>query len=291
MRSPARNRPRCSTLPSAGFTNPVHQYGRSLGFSVTGGFVYRGSALPALVGSYLFADYGSGRIWRLVSNGSGGFTAQELLDTNLSISSFGQGNDGELYVVDIVGGGLYKLVDGGGAAPTAAGADAAVGHGLRGRVESEPARLGPHSVRCRGRVLVRRRCEGTLARDTERHVDRRRRRRRLHVPERHRAHEALPLERQLDRDAPVHAPSRRRLGRLYLRVERPADQRDARAGREDGRCRRAELDLPERQRLPHLSHVGRGLRARARELRSSITTSTTRARAERRTSFAPSTTS
>jgi uncharacterized repeat protein (TIGR03806 family) len=110
--------PACSTLPSAGFTNPVHEYGRSLGFSVTGGFVYRGSALPALVGSYVFADYGSGRIWRLVGNGNGGFTAQELLDTNLSISSFGQGNDGELYVVDIAGGGLYKLVDGGGAAPT-----------------------------------------------------------------------------------------------------------------------------------------------------------------------------
>jgi len=106
--------PVCGTLPTSTFTSPVHQYGRSLGFSVTGGFVYRGSALPALVGSYLFADYGSGRIWRLVSSG-GGFTAQELLDTNLSIASFGQGNDGELYVVDIAGGGLYKIVDGSGA--------------------------------------------------------------------------------------------------------------------------------------------------------------------------------
>jgi uncharacterized repeat protein (TIGR03806 family) len=102
-------------LPAAGFTDPVHQYGRSLGISVTGGFVYRGSAMPALVGSYVFADYGSGRIWRLVSNGSGGFTAQELADTSLSIASFGEGNDGELYVVDIAGGGLHKIVDGGGA--------------------------------------------------------------------------------------------------------------------------------------------------------------------------------
>ncbi len=90
--------PVCGTLPGAGFTQPVHEYGRNLGTSVTGGFVYRGSALPALVGSYLFADYGSGRIWRLVSNGGGGFTAQELLDTNLSIASFAEGNDGELYV-------------------------------------------------------------------------------------------------------------------------------------------------------------------------------------------------
>jgi uncharacterized repeat protein (TIGR03806 family) len=70
--------------------------------------------LPALVGRYLFADYGSGRIWRLVDNGSGGFNSEELLDTALLIASFGQGNDGELYVVDIGGGGLHKIVDGGG---------------------------------------------------------------------------------------------------------------------------------------------------------------------------------
>jgi uncharacterized repeat protein (TIGR03806 family) len=105
----------CSTV--TGLIDPVNEYGRTLGFSVTGGYVYRGSALPALVGRYLFADYGSGRIWRLVPSGGGGFTREELLDTSLSIASFGQGNDGELYVVDIAGGGLHKIVDGGGAPP------------------------------------------------------------------------------------------------------------------------------------------------------------------------------
>ena len=105
----------CST--ATGLINPVHQYGRSLGYSVTGGYVYRGSVMPALVGSYLFSDYGSGRIWRLVSNGSGGYTSEELLDSSLSVASFGQGNDGELYVVDIAGGGLHKIVPAGGAAP------------------------------------------------------------------------------------------------------------------------------------------------------------------------------
>jgi uncharacterized repeat protein (TIGR03806 family) len=85
---------------------------------VTGGYVYRGSALPALVGHYLFADYGSGRIWRLVDNGSGGFNSEELLSTGRAIASFGQGNDGELYVVDIAGGGLHRIVDGGGAPPS-----------------------------------------------------------------------------------------------------------------------------------------------------------------------------
>jgi uncharacterized repeat protein (TIGR03806 family) len=103
---------------STNFSDPVHDYGRSLGTTVTGGYVYRGSVIPGLIGSYLFSDYGSGRIWRLVSNGSGGFTSEELLDTSLSIVSFGQGNDGELYVVDIVGGGLHKVVPAGGGTPT-----------------------------------------------------------------------------------------------------------------------------------------------------------------------------
>lgn len=106
--------PSCSTV--TGLIPPVHEYGRSLGTSVTGGYVYRGSAIPGLVGSYLFSDYGSGRIWRLAPDG-GGFAAEELLDTSLAIVSFGQGNDGELYVVDISGGGLHKIVPGSGGAP------------------------------------------------------------------------------------------------------------------------------------------------------------------------------
>jgi uncharacterized repeat protein (TIGR03806 family) len=109
--------PAPSCAGATGLIDPVHQYGRALGISITGGYVYRGAALPALVGSYLFADFGSGRIWRLLGNGSGGFNSIELLDTNLSIASFGQGNDRELYVVDHAGGGLHEIVDGGGAAP------------------------------------------------------------------------------------------------------------------------------------------------------------------------------
>jgi uncharacterized repeat protein (TIGR03806 family) len=110
--------PSCST--ATGLIDPVHQYGRALGISVTGGYVYRGSALPGLVGRYLFADFGSGRIWALAASGNGTFAAEELLDTSLSIASFGQGNDGELYVVDIGGGGLHKIVAAGGTSqPTA----------------------------------------------------------------------------------------------------------------------------------------------------------------------------
>jgi uncharacterized repeat protein (TIGR03806 family) len=105
----------CST--ASGLVDPVHQYPRSEGTSITGGYVYRGAALPALTGSYVFGDFGSGRIWRLVDDAAGGFTAEELLGTALSIASFGVDDDGELYVVDIAGGTLHRVIDGGGGAP------------------------------------------------------------------------------------------------------------------------------------------------------------------------------
>jgi uncharacterized repeat protein (TIGR03806 family) len=110
--------PAASCATATGLIEPLIDYDHTEGNSVTGGYVYRGSALPALVGTYLFADYGSGRIWRLVPNGTGGYTKEQLLDTSLGIASFGQGNDGELYVVDINGGGLYQIVDGGGGGST-----------------------------------------------------------------------------------------------------------------------------------------------------------------------------
>jgi uncharacterized repeat protein (TIGR03806 family) len=102
--------PACSMV--SGLIDPVHEYGRSLGVSVTGGYVYRGSANPSLVGSYIFGDFGSGRIWRLVGDGAGGYSAEELLDTSLSIASFGEDVDGEIYVVDL-GGTLHRMVAGG----------------------------------------------------------------------------------------------------------------------------------------------------------------------------------
>jgi len=101
----------CAT--ATGLIAPVHAYGRSDGTSVTGGYVYRGAAIPALIGSYVFGDFGSGRIWRLVADGSGGFNAELLLATTLSIASFGEDIDGELYVVDIVGA-LYRIDSAGG---------------------------------------------------------------------------------------------------------------------------------------------------------------------------------
>ncbi|WP_164016609.1 PQQ-dependent sugar dehydrogenase [Pyxidicoccus trucidator] len=99
----------CSTQ---GLIPPVAMYGRDEGVSVTGGYVYRGGAVPALAGQYVFGDFGSGRIWTLPGNATpgGGAKPQRVLSTSLNISSFAELNDGELLVVDFGGGGLHRLV-------------------------------------------------------------------------------------------------------------------------------------------------------------------------------------
>lgn len=88
---------------------PIAEYGREGGCSVTGGHVYRGSRIRALVGRYLFADYCSGRIWALTEAGGGRWTMATLLDSGLSVSSFGEDQDGDLYVVDHRGA-IYRIV-------------------------------------------------------------------------------------------------------------------------------------------------------------------------------------
>jgi glucose/arabinose dehydrogenase len=94
----------------AGKKPPLAVYSHSKGCSVTGGYVYRGTEYPALVGRYLFADFCSGRIWSVASQGKPSQTPTELRNTSLMISSFGQAEDGTLYVTDLAGGGIYKIV-------------------------------------------------------------------------------------------------------------------------------------------------------------------------------------
>jgi len=98
------------------YIDPVSEYGRSDGNSITGGFVYRGSAIPGLVGRYVFADYGSGRFWALLSDGQGGYTSEEIVDTTTGPTSFGVDQDGELYYTDISTGRIMQLVAAGGSA-------------------------------------------------------------------------------------------------------------------------------------------------------------------------------
>ncbi|HKU16796.1 MAG TPA: PQQ-dependent sugar dehydrogenase [Steroidobacteraceae bacterium] len=92
---------------------PIAQYGRSLGFSTTGGVVYRGSAIPNLHGRYLFGDFGSGNVWSIARDTQPTLTMGAGLATNLQIASFGQDVDGEAYIVHL-GGTLHKIVPGAG---------------------------------------------------------------------------------------------------------------------------------------------------------------------------------
>src|SRR4029077_1048311 len=93
----------CST---AGKTMPVAVYSHDFGCAVTGGYVYRGTADPALVGGYLFGDYCSGFVWALAANGPSVQSPRLLLKSGHAISSFGQGDDGTLYLTDIGSGEL-----------------------------------------------------------------------------------------------------------------------------------------------------------------------------------------
>jgi Glucose / Sorbosone dehydrogenase len=89
---------------------PVSTYNHSLGCSVTGGYAYRGGVLRSLRGSYVFGDFCSGRIWRIkYANGRLVRGRTLMLDTNLSITSFGEGVGGELYVTNQPGQ-VYRLV-------------------------------------------------------------------------------------------------------------------------------------------------------------------------------------
>ncbi|MEO8428304.1 MAG: PQQ-dependent sugar dehydrogenase [Verrucomicrobiota bacterium] len=92
-----------SPAPPAGFTsiNPIHDYPRSLGFSVTGGVVYRGNRFAQIYGDYIFADYGSGNLWALRYDGINP-AAVRLLMVEKDISAFGvDPSNGDILICDI----------------------------------------------------------------------------------------------------------------------------------------------------------------------------------------------
>ena len=93
-----------------GLELPVSEYTHAEGRSITGGFVYRGRALPGLQGRYLFADYVAGTIWSIPADTRTLTAPQPLLASGLLISSFGEDAAGELYVLDHGGSRIFRLV-------------------------------------------------------------------------------------------------------------------------------------------------------------------------------------
>lgn len=95
--------PNCS---QDGLTLPVRVYSHSQGCSVTGGYVYRGGQFPGLRGTYIYGDYCSGRIWGLSPQNQN----RLLLDSDLTITTFGQDDAGEIYVADGLAGRVYRIL-------------------------------------------------------------------------------------------------------------------------------------------------------------------------------------
>ncbi len=98
-----------STCSSEGMTMPVAEYDHSNGCSITGGYVYRGAQFPALNGVYFFGDYCTGLFWGHWTPADGDARLELLLRTGLQISSFGEDEAGELYLTDLMRGGVYRL--------------------------------------------------------------------------------------------------------------------------------------------------------------------------------------
>ncbi len=102
----------CSTTPCGcsmvGLTFPIHTYTHAVGFSITGGYVYRGCDIPSLDGTYFFADFVTNRIWSFLYNGSVTEFVERTSELSpssdgffiSSIASFGEDARGEIYIVD-----------------------------------------------------------------------------------------------------------------------------------------------------------------------------------------------
>ncbi len=107
--------------PSSTMVFPVHEFshgGSPYRCSITGGNVYRGNQIPDLQGTYFFADYCSNQIWSFRWDGSDGHTQYEDRTSELSpnagaigsISGFGEDGAGEIYVCDLNGGEVFKII-------------------------------------------------------------------------------------------------------------------------------------------------------------------------------------
>ena len=98
-----------SRCEDSAYIDPVIEYDHDEGCSVTGGYVYRGTGIPGLQGTYMYSDFCSGTLWGAKKQGNGAVQSYKSLDSGLNIASFAEGNDGELYVIHLQGE-VYKIV-------------------------------------------------------------------------------------------------------------------------------------------------------------------------------------
>jgi hypothetical protein len=97
---------------SSGLTEPIFEYGRDLGSSVTGGVTYTGRRLAALQGRYLLGDYAQGNLWslRVSADGTRAQDVRRLGNWRINPVAFARNPDGEIIIVSFVSGVLFRLV-------------------------------------------------------------------------------------------------------------------------------------------------------------------------------------
>ena len=98
-----------SGCDQSGLELPVWEYSHSEGNSITGGYVYTGSC-SYIDGQYIYGDYGNGRIWGLSYDASGAVENELIIDTGLSLTTFGVGPQDELYFAGIFDDAIHRFV-------------------------------------------------------------------------------------------------------------------------------------------------------------------------------------
>ncbi|MCI0615146.1 PQQ-dependent sugar dehydrogenase, partial [bacterium] len=93
---------------TAGRTDPIMEYSHNLGCSVSGGYRYRGTAIPQIYGKYFFGDFCSGSVWGSSQSGNGTWSLGSSLSTGFNISGFGEDANGEMYIINL-NGAVYKF--------------------------------------------------------------------------------------------------------------------------------------------------------------------------------------
>lgn len=99
----------CAALP-ANLMPPIVEYSHEHGCAVIGGQVYHGSRSPLLAGRYLFSDVCSGTLWTLAGDAEHGWSIEELLRTELSVTAIGLDEDGEILLTAYQSGSVYRVV-------------------------------------------------------------------------------------------------------------------------------------------------------------------------------------
>ncbi len=156
IQNPAYPTPSPTATPVPPRVDPIFDYPRTTGGTVVGGYVYRGNKIPALQGTYVFGDYLVGSIFTLDYDGSTASNFQTITPqlfpipllpggtVNLSNpSGFGEDASGELYITDIGGGNVYKIV------PALATVVSRKTHGSAGTFDVDLPASGSPGIECR----------------------------------------------------------------------------------------------------------------------------------------------